>query len=166
MAPRTMGGSALNPAPAPGGIRRTSFTAAVLAAGLVLSSSACAGAPRGPLPGPAVVDVRLSEYRIDFNPKLVKRGRVLFKARNTGKLKHQLVLVVLPQDTPPIVQQLNSPERRGVTQVASFPPKASGASGAFAVDIEANRYALICFVVDPDGKQHGAKGMATEFEIR
>ncbi len=108
----------------------------------------------------------MDEYRFDYDRSSVRPGRVLFKARNSGRLPHQIVMVLLPPELPPIVEQLNSPERKAVTQIASFPPKPPGATAAFAVDLQPGRYALICFVSDPDEKQHGAKGMASEFRIR
>lgn len=135
-------------------------------AGFLLATVSCAPQQAASLPGPVVVDVKMTEYRFGFDPARLRPGRVLFKARNEGRLSHQMVLVALPPELPPIVEQLNAPERKAVTQVARFPPKRPGTTAAFAVDLQPGRYALICFVPDPDGKQHGAKGMASEFRIR
>ena len=138
--------------------------AAVLVSGVL--AGACAAEPQRSLPGPAVVDVKMSEYSFEFARTKLKAGRVLFKARNTGELSHQMVLATLPPDTPPILEQLRSPDRKIVSQIASFQPRPPGATAAFAVDFTSGRYALICFVQDPDGKQHSVKGMATEFIIK
>ncbi|MGH2773668.1 MAG: hypothetical protein ACRDIU_11115, partial [Actinomycetota bacterium] len=113
-----------------------------------------------------VVDVRMTEYRFHFDKTKLKGGRVLFKARNTGRLPHQMVISILPPDLPPILEQLRSSQRRAVSQLASFPPKATGKTAALAIDFEPGRYSMVCFVRDPDGIQHSVKGMAAEFTIK
>ncbi len=131
-----------------------------------VSLGSCAASQSGELPGPAVVQVEMTEYHFEYDRSAIRKGRVLFKAHNAGKSSHQMVISILSPDTPPILEQLRSPERRLVSQLASFPPKAPGARAALAVDLEPGRYAMVCFVSDPDGKQHGIKGMASEFVVK
>ncbi|MGH2772035.1 MAG: hypothetical protein ACRDIU_02705 [Actinomycetota bacterium] len=111
-----------------------------------------------------MVDVGMREYRFDFKPP-AGRGRVVFKARNTGRLDHELVLAILPEDVPPIRTQLKGNNRMLVATLAKIPPRAAGKAGVFAVDLTPGRYAMICFVTDADGRQHAQKGMGAEFRI-
>ena len=111
------------------------------------------------------VDVTMDEYRFSLDPP-GRRGRTVFRARNAGRLDHEMVLVVLPEGFPPIDEQLRSDNRRAVDTVASVPSRRPGRSGAFAVDLSPGRYALLCFVADDDGEQHVRKGMSVEFTIQ
>jgi hypothetical protein len=92
-------------------------------------------------------------------------GRLVFEIRNTGRLSHELVVVVLPEDVPPIDEQLHSENRIVIPNIASIAPQPPGGRGTFAVDLEPGRYALLCFVREPDGEPHALKGMNSEFTI-
>ncbi len=107
----------------------------------------------------------MSEYKFDMDGS-PPGGRVVFRARNLGRLDHELVLVALPEDLPPIQEQLRSDERRPASSIARIPPRVSGSTGTFAVDLSPGRYAFVCFVVDADGQQHARKGMSAEFRVR
>ena len=101
------------------------------------------------------------EYRADF-----RAGRTVVRARNQGKLLHQLVLIYLPPDVPPLGEQLRSEERRVVPTVVNLAARPPGRSGTFAVDLDPGRYGFVCFVEDPDGRQHAQKGMSSEFRVK
>jgi len=108
----------------------------------------------------------MADYRFTVPPS-VSSGRTVFRARNAGRLDHELVLVVLPEDFPiSIDAQLNSDKRTAFATRAYLPSRPSGASGTFATDLGHGRYALICFVRDADGKEHARKGMSAEFRVR
>ncbi len=113
---------------------------------------------------PATVDVSMSEYRFDYEGTF-PAGRTVVNARNDGQLRHQVVLVYLPPELPPIGQQLQSGERAVVPTVVNLPEQAPGERGSFAVDLDPGRYAFLCFVTDPDGTQHARKGMNAEFSV-
>lgn len=134
---------------------------------LLLAVPACGAdpAPTRPLPpGPETVDVTMREYHFDL-PDILPRGRVVFRARNAGRVPHDLALVLLGEDVPPIAEELRNERGRLVRTLASMPPRAPGATGTFAVDLAPGRYAVICFVADQDGAQHARKGMASEFRV-
>jgi hypothetical protein len=115
-------------------------------------------------PPPQTVRVGMDEYRFDLRSPAAS-GRIVFEARNTGTVDHELVLVGVPEDLPPIGEQLRSGKRVVVPTVARMAPHAPGTRGTFAVDLVPGRYALVCFVKDADGEQHDQKGMSTEFTI-
>lgn len=99
------------------------------------------------------------------NPATVPTGRLVFRITNAGASDHSLVLVSLPEDLPPIVDQLLSDDRRGVPTFAKLPVRPPGSHDTFAVDLAPGRYGLVCFVTDADGVSHAAKGMASEFRV-
>lgn len=107
----------------------------------------------------------MAEFRFDYDVT-PPAGRVVFRARNLGRANHELLLLSLPADLPPVREQLQSSERRPVNTVGRIPPRVPGATGTFAVDLVPGRYAMVCFVVDPDGEQHAVKGMTAEFRVR
>lgn len=137
---------------------------AVLVGALV---SGCGGGPAGPdapLPGsPPVAVVTTGEYRFQHDG-VIPGGRVVFQVRNEGSLWHQLSILPLSDDLPPIDQQLKGSERSVIRPFAGVAPQPPGDGGSFAVDLErGQRYALVCFVRDPDNATHAVKGMSLEF---
>ncbi len=139
------------------------LTGAVLATGLMWTS--CAWSPGPPLPPSATtVTVQMREYAFVYEPPNAP-GRVVFEVHNEGRLPHDLVLVPLPADLPPIDEQLRGTTRRDVSLLANIPARPPGSRTVFAVDLEPGRYGLVCFVLDPDGQQHAQKGMSSEFVI-
>lgn len=137
----------------------------LLVAAVVAALPACSERSGPPLPSPPqVVDLEMQEYRFALAPP-TEAGRVVLRVRNGGKLDHDLVLTELPEDLPPILEQLRGSTRRNATNLASLRPRKPGSRTAFAVDLAPGRYALICFLRDPDGQQHATKGMAVEFRV-
>lgn len=134
-----------------------------IAAVAALGMSSCGGTGEYP-PPPAVVQVSMDEYRFAYEPPR-SPGRIVFDARNDGRVDHQLVLIHLPEGVPSIDRQLRSKDRKVVPTVATLAAREPGRRGTFAVDLDPGRYALVCFVNDPDG-QHAQKGMSAEFRIR
>lgn len=138
----------------------------LLAVGLiVVAGTACQPDTRPPAPlpeRPPVVDVTMREYRFVYRPP-ARAGRVVFRARNAGTVRHQLQLLALDDDFPPIDKQLHGPDRRPVIPLAGV-LREPGKRGAFAVDLApGRRYALVCFISDRDGVVHALKGMNAEF---
>jgi hypothetical protein len=121
--------------------------------------------PPAPLP-PAPVELRLEldEYSFELSGT-PEPGRVVVEVDNVGALDHEVVLVILPEDVPPILEQLRSEQRRTVATLAYLPPRAPGERGSFALDLEPGRYAFLCFVQDDDGPSHALKGMALELRV-
>jgi hypothetical protein len=134
------------------------------------SLAACSGtshsAPGIALPPvPATVNVDMREYAFAA-PAEVPRGRVTLLAHNVGTLPHRFTLFPLPEDFPPILEQLRGSQRRAASALAALPNYPPGTSGGVAVDLPPGRYAMVCFVIDPDGQNHASKGMAAEFRVK
>lgn len=131
----------------------------------LLTSCVLGDTPSSSLPpSPAEVTVTMTEYQFDYD-RPVPAGRVVFRVHNAGKEPHELVLTALPEDFPPIDEQLRGDIRRPIATIAYLLPEPPGGSGAFAVDLTPGRYAMICFVEDEDGMHHGVKGMNSEFKV-
>jgi hypothetical protein len=136
----------------------------VLAATMALLAPACGHSPAH-LPPPAnAVQVDMREYAFHIRGRFLS-GRTAVTVRNRGHLDHELVMVYLPPEVPPIRDQLRSSERQVVPTVVSLHRRGPGRSGTFAVDLDPGRYAFVCFVQDADGRQHAAKGMSAELRV-
>jgi hypothetical protein len=97
----------------------------------------------------------------------IPAGRVVFRFVNVGEEKHRPSLLPLPEDVPPIGEQLRGSERRAAVPFAGIREVEPGESGTFAVDLSpGQRYALICFAIAPDGESHALKGMSSEFRAQ
>lgn len=134
---------------------------------LALLAASCGGQSKeAPLPpAPRVVDITMRDYSYDYNPR-IPRGRVVFRAHNLGRRPHEIVLVPLPSNFPPIDEQLHSKTRRPLGPLARLHPLRPGTSDAFAVDLAPGRYAMVDFVRGRDGVINGLKGMNSEFRVR
>lgn len=138
---------------------------ALVSALLALAVVGCSTGDTGqPLP-PAVptVEVRLVEHDVAYDQS-IPPGRVVFRVTNAGEHVHRLALLPLPEDFPPIKQQLQGDTRRAGQLQARVPDLQPGETGMFAVDLtEGQRYALVDFSEGPDGTMHGRLGIASEF---
>jgi hypothetical protein len=114
-------------------------------------------------PSPAVVEVTMRDYAFDFDEP-VAAGRAVFRFTNAGSVDHRASLVPLPDDLPPIDEQLRGDQRRTVPSLAGINDRPPGQTGTFAVDlVEGRRYALVSFNRGDDGELYARKGMAAEF---
>lgn len=146
------------------GRRPRPAAAAVLAVLTAFGACSSASPERPPAPAPApVVTVTMLDHRFELD-RSVPSGRVVFRIRNSGQEAHHLTMLPLPEDLPPIAEQLRGSQRRVVEPYAGIYDREPGDTGTFAVDLApGRRYGLICAVRDEDDQPHWMKGMATEF---
>lgn len=140
---------------------------ALLLCSLPLVASSCGNSDRAskaPPPPPQIANVQLREYRFDY--AAIRPGRTVFRVRNAGQLKHELVVLPLPKNLPPIDVQLHSKTRQLLAPLAHLKPLAPAGRGTFAVDLVPGRYAMISFVKDRKGMSDALKGMSSEFRVR
>lgn len=138
---------------------------------LVLVALAAAGctlpwaSPEHLPPSATTVRVGLDEYEFDV-PQSVPAGRVVFEVVNHGDVAHELVLVGLPEDAPPVEDLFGEDaDRRRFPTRMQLRAREPGQRGVFAMDLAPGRYGLMCFVEDEDGGQHVHKGMLAEFRV-
>ncbi len=135
------------------------FGATVLLSGCSSSAKSQAGLP----PAPPVITVHMEDNRFTFDPA-IPTGRVVFEVRNVGKVLHNVVILPLPENLPPLEEQLRGQDRQFVEPFASVRPVRPGDSRSIAVDLgPGRRYGIICSVTDAEGKSHALKGMSAEF---
>lgn len=156
--------------------RRRFGPATVLVAALLATATSCVPERRSNadnLPNPPpVLNVTLSDYRFDYDAQ-VPRGRVEFRVRNTGRSAHELVVVILPEQSPSLqdlfaetTAQPAETNAGALRNLAVLPPRQPGGTGTFAADMAPGRYGFLCFIQDADGKQHIDKGMLSEFRVQ
>lgn len=157
------------PASTPSSTRRRRprwwMCAALAVAAALLGSCREAASSKAPLPqGAPVVVVTLDEYRFGLSRPL-SAGRVILRFRNAGREIHRPALFALPEDLPPLDEQLRGSERRFIAPFAGMSNRAPGATGTFAVDlVPGRRYGLVCLAGGPDNRSpHAVKGMNFEF---
>jgi hypothetical protein len=108
----------------------------------------------------------MAEFRFDHLPA-APTGRVVFRVRNTGTVEHSLAVLALPEDYPPLNEQLQGDVRRSAGVLAAIPdPRPPGSIDAFAVELAPGRYGLVCNMRTADGVLHAVKGMNSEFRVR
>lgn len=150
--------------------RRRHLTLIVLGpailAGACSSESATPARPAPPDP-PAVEAYTLTEFGFAGATRIAP-GRVVIRLVNEGDQVHQPALVAVPDDVPPIVEQLRGTVRRNVDPVGGVNGARPGATSSFAVDLEpGRRYAFVCYAEteDPQTKEpvrHANMGMALD----
>lgn len=115
-------------------------------------------------PSAPEVEVTMTDYDIEIDDPPVPAGRVVFRVDNAGEDTHRLSVVPLPEDLPPIDEQLHGDERREVTPVAGTIPRSADTGSVLAVDLEpGRRYALLCYEQLDDGTVHALLGENMEF---
>jgi hypothetical protein len=99
-------------------------------------------------------------------PTELRSGRVVFHARNSGEIRHELILISIPPGVPSLEEQLRSEERRATTTLSVIPPQEPGGETIFALDLEPGRYGLLCFLRSGgDRTPHALRGMHAEFRV-
>lgn len=136
---------------------------------LVVMATGCgseeAKRPAAPEPPPSFgLTMREYSYAPSVAPDAIPAGRVNFTLRNDGDLGHQPALVFVPDDFPPMSEQVRGDERRPVRILANNAGIPVGVTTALAVDLQpGQRYAFLCLAKADEGKQHSQLGMAWEF---
>lgn len=141
-----------------------------LLAGVAVTGCGSSAEPAGGSTGgqgwpPSVVeiDVTLRDDAIEVE-RPVPAGRVVFRVHNSGSERHRVTLMPLPEDLPPLAQQLAGDERVSVSPQGATNTRPPGAGTAFAVDLEpGRRYGLVCFEKTDDGTVHARTGENAEF---
>lgn len=113
---------------------------------------------------PQVVDVATTEYRFEYQPP-ARGGRTIFRVHNTGTESHGFEILVLPEDFPPIDEQIRGTVRRNAESLVDLGGARPGETDTVAVDLlPGQRYALLCLVRKADTRQtHAFLGHNSEF---
>jgi uncharacterized cupredoxin-like copper-binding protein len=149
----------------------------VMLAGLALASCrsdkppAAAGAPdSAPVASaaPSAVTVIASDYRFDA-PAELPAGLTTFRLVNRGPAIHHVQLVKLNEgktaDDFMAALKAGGPPPKWVTMEGGPNPSELGDTSTTTVALEPGNYVMLCFVPDPDGIPHVAKGMVRPLTV-
>lgn len=132
---------------------------------MMLTACGGRGGEGGALPPPpSLFAISMRNFAYE-HASAAPAGRVVLLVRNDGTTAHSLSLVVLPEDFPPLAEQLRGPERRAVPILGSISELAAGSTDSFAVELAPGRYGFVCNIRFPDGTTHGTRGMSSEFRV-
>jgi hypothetical protein len=149
---------------------------------LVLALVACGGTesktdPASPAPAetkPKSNTVELSGGEYSYLvPETVPGGWTTLSFENTGDEPHEFALAKLEDGltiedveaylADPAAQQQPPPD--GVEIRTGIPTLDPGEQAALSQELEPGRYVLICFLPDPEGTPHFARGMLRDFVV-
>jgi plastocyanin len=113
--------------------------------------------------------VNLTEYSIKATPAHVKPGNVDIEARNTGGMKHELVVVradgvaSLPLAKDGTVDEDKIAETDKMGEMGDIP---AGSTVSKTFDLPAGTYVMFCNIDEGTPKiLHFVKGMSTQFTV-
>lgn len=138
----------------------------ILVAAMLLIAACSRGDASGPLPPQTpTIDVDLIEHDVRYDGP-VPAGRVVFRVDNAGEQPHQLSLLSLAKDSPPIQEQLQDTSDQSPVLLAQVQLLGPGETGMFAAGLAGGqRYALVDLSGAPDDDTtHAELGMAVEFQ--
>ena len=132
-------------------------------------------AAASPSPSPAatgrVINFDASDYAYTL-PDTIAAGQVTFVMRNVGQVAHQAQLMKLNSGVT--IQQLTTAlQQSGESAVLALVALGGGPgildpgpnNEQVTVDLQEGNYVVVCFLVDPDGVPHFAKGMVKPIQV-
>jgi uncharacterized cupredoxin-like copper-binding protein len=129
--------------------------------GALLVSSGCGF---GDLGSGKTVEVSLDEYHVSVSDTVVPAGKVTFQVRNSGREKHEFVLLktdIQPTALPENSEQKVDEEASGVKHVDELDGVDAGRTRSLTSQLQAGNYVLICNVPG-----HVAQGMFARFTVK
>jgi uncharacterized cupredoxin-like copper-binding protein len=134
---------------------------ALIATGLTLlnTDEEQAGAVAAPAPAAArTVSVTLKEFTISPLPAVGRTGRVTFKVRNAGRIKHEFVVLRTSKAAADLRKGAEADERGNVGEIGGLRP---GATKILALRLRPGHYALVCNLPG-----HYLAGQHADFTVR
>ncbi len=174
--------------------RRLTTATALTAAVLTACQSTDQRTPRGPVPGPQVVEVTAVDYAFQA-PEEIASGWTTFRMKNAGAEHHFLLLTRLPEgktlddygrevgmpfniaydslktgaidkaEAGQLLGQLLPPWYANAPQMGGPGLVAGGGTGETTVNLEPGTYVMECYVKTADGTFHANLGMARELLV-
>jgi hypothetical protein len=115
------------------------------------------------------VEVQAVEYGFVL-PETLPAGETTFTLKNNGEEPHQLILVPLVDDAPPVADLIKLSQKESAKYFSGKPSEAHAKPGEEAkpleVNLEAGRYGYVCFVRTKESKKpHAFLGMYGELTV-
>lgn len=92
-------------------------------------------------PASGAVAVTLKEFTLTPKPAAVPAGKVTFTVQNTGRLKHEFVVLRTAKGSEELLKGEEADESGNVGEIGDVPP---GSSKSLRLMLKAGHYALIC----------------------
>ncbi len=114
-------------------------------------------------PNAPVVDISLTEFKVEPSTDTGKAGPITFKASNDGAIEHEFEVIKTDTapDKLPLAGGKVDVDAAGKEAGEIEPPFEAGKTVAATFDLEAGKYALICNVPG-----HYQAGMHAAFTVR
>ena len=104
------------------------------------------------------VDVNLADFKVRPEAKVVKAGKVTFRADNNGDTKHELVVVRTNRRSGDLLKGSEADESGAVDEIEGLKP---GEGGKLTVRLKPGHYVLLCNLPG-----HYKAGMFTDLTVR
>jgi uncharacterized cupredoxin-like copper-binding protein len=123
------------------------------------NNSSSAQPPRAtPPPTGGPVQATIDEWSVKASPATAAAGKVTFDVRNTGKVKHEFVVLRTDKPADGLGTGARVSESGNVGEAGDLAP---GASKSVTIKLPAGHYALVCNLPG-----HYKAGMHTDFTVR
>lgn len=122
--------------------------------------------PEEPTGDQSAVDVRLTDFAFDLSQEAIANAQsVVLRGHNNGRDPHEIVVVRLPAGVT-VAQALSGevPEEE-IVFVGQTTIDPGQRDDLVLVNLEPGLYTLLCFLAEPDGTPHAAKGMIAQVAI-
>ena len=129
---------------------------------LALLAGACGGDDE-----PELLTITATDFAFAVDGELTP-GTTEIRLENDGQFEHhvQLLRIDGEQTAEEAIEAIEGPPVDWLIPYGGVAPLAPGESAAVVDRLPAGRYALVCFIDEPDGVPHFAKGMVAEFTLR
>jgi uncharacterized cupredoxin-like copper-binding protein len=107
-------------------------------------SPAPAAKPAAPAPAatpPSKLDVGLAEFTVTPSSPTASAGKVTFAVNNTGKVKHEFVVLSTPKPASDLLKGDEADESGNVGEIGNVPV---GSTKTLTLTLKPGHYALIC----------------------
>lgn len=115
------------------------------------------------------VEVTAVDYAFQVGSTTVPAGETEITLTNDGKEEHELTMVGIKEDAPPLDELVKMSDdevsKYFATQPFGIQPIEPGASESTTEDLKPGLYAMVCFVETKDGKPHVALGMFNSLTV-
>ena len=105
------------------------------------AGTSASAAPATPAPLGHSSTATLKEYSIAPQPSELAAGRVAFKVRNAGSIKHEFVVLRTDKKASDLLKGNEADEAGNVGEIGNLQP---GQTKALSLNLKAGHYALIC----------------------
>lgn len=121
--------------------------------------------PIEPPAGATTVDVTTTDFAFQLSQVTIPAGDLVLRGTNTGQYFHEIALARFPEGVEVSMAMMEAGSPEGTEFFGGNGGPAGASFDVVLVGLEPGTYTLLCFVDEPDGVPHVAKGMIAELTI-